>query len=232
MNSELLTDLPYVTTQDNKPTVTTAAANIIVSIIASPTDGAAIGDFAVAFSEKLSDALNKIATDVEAMSCSVKKRVACQRASEFAKRVYEALINGELTFVQDFPTVMVSAPDVAAIVGFIASARARAIVSLAVSAYLVSKVLGKLPSVFKLMKDMAVAGGGDNESCPPFELTCNECKGNLLSICIFPWAGCPCKKTEDCPNPQQDCEDDRCQGDSDDFCTKEHKGCTCQRKEG
>ncbi|KAF2689035.1 hypothetical protein K458DRAFT_427295 [Lentithecium fluviatile CBS 122367] len=235
VNTELLTDLPYVTTVDNNPTVTTAPANIAASLIASPTDGAAVGDIAVTFSEKLSKVLNEIAAEVETTPCARRKRQVCEaRASEFAHRVASELESGgRLSFVADNPTVLVTASDVAAIVKFVAGTRARTIVSLAVTAYMVSKSAQKVPSVFKLMKDMASAGGAgsDEDSCPPFELQCDGCKGNALGICVFPWAGCPCKKTEECPNPQVKCKDEKCQGDSDNFCTNEHKGCTCEPEE-
>lgn len=235
VNTEMLTDLPYVTTIDNKPIVTTAPANIAASIIASPTDGAAVGDIAITFSEKLSNVLNEIAAEVEAIPCGRRKRMVCEaRASEFAHHVADELESGgRLAFVADNPTVLVSASDVAAIVSFVTNTRASAIVSLAVTSYLISKVPAKLPSVFKLMKDMAITGGtgSDVQSCPPFELGCDGCKGNTLGTCVFPWAGCPCKKTEQCPDPNPKCDDDKCQGDSDNFCTNENKGCACEPSE-
>lgn len=236
MNTEYLTDIPYVTTVDNTPTVTTAPANIAASIITTPTDGASIGDIAITFSEKLINDLNDIAAEVEAIPCGQRKRTpsCAARVAEFAERTNAELQpGGRLAYVVDNPTVLVSAADISSIVSFITNARVRAIVSLAVMSYLISKVPAKLPSVFRLMKDMAITGGLGSEvqSCPPIELGCDGCKGNTFGICVFPWAGCPCKKTKRCPDPNPDCDSDGCQGDSDNFCTNKNKGCACEPSE-
>lgn len=79
MNTELLTDLPYTTTIDNKPTVTTTPVKLSVVTATAAAEGVAVGDVTVLMSEQFKDGLSG-AIDAAVKACGSPGRKLRQRA--------------------------------------------------------------------------------------------------------------------------------------------------------
>src|SRR3954470_9555023 len=99
VNTELLTELPYLTTVDNQPATTTVPVHIVASTVTTAEQGYETGDVAIALSPKWMDALKNIASEVEAeVPCAGKKRQICAlteaRITAFVDKVVAGMEKG------------------------------------------------------------------------------------------------------------------------------------------
>lgn len=203
VNTEYLTDLPYTTTVDNQPSVTTAPAAIVVVTATASGNDIAPGDVSIAFSPKLLDVLNKLASEAEAACGGRRKRQACDANQRFAQSVAEeARPGGLLDFVDAeiqsmLPTV--TASDVAAIM------HTAKVTGSLISIVVAWKLLGKLQAWTLAGASLLSSGGNDdNDKCPA-----DAPKGDNAPLCT----------------------DDECKGDNtkrDQKCAEgKYKGCDC-----
>lgn len=93
--------LPYTTTIDNQPSVTSVPAAVVAVTATASGNDIAPGDVSIAFSPKLLDVLNKLASEAEAACGGRRKRQACDANQRFAQSIAEeARPGGLLDFVR------------------------------------------------------------------------------------------------------------------------------------
>ncbi|KAF2687475.1 hypothetical protein K458DRAFT_401982 [Lentithecium fluviatile CBS 122367] len=211
VNTEYLTDLPYTTTVDNQPSTTTIPAPIVAVTATASQAGTEPGDVSVAFSPKLLEVLNKLASEAEAACGAKRRRTSCDVNQRFAQSVAEqARPGGALDFIDAgiesmLPTV--TAADVAAVMN--AANVAGGLVGIAIT----WKLLGKLPAMTLSHASLHTNGSNDENKCSadaptgddaPF-CTDEECKGDNTKrdqkCAEGKYKGCDCLATAEVVGP-------------------------------